>query len=466
MNFRNNKSGGLNSLSINGESYVLVRSQIFYFLEFINYEKALFKTTSSLASSPGVIFYDNDGVDSVVLDYTNSSPTDLSYLNSLFSGMSINSGFTLSNGSYLEESKNIEADISSNLKFKEFKNSMIFAEVNSVTNKNASTDFYYGSFFIQTPQITTGLSLGSNPYTTANALANTFSNSKNILSNLGLRVGDIIEIVYNNSINSNLKLKIIQIKKIQNQEILIVDKPVSEESLKGKPVLVNLYVKGNVKGKEEINTTDQTLGCCLLGINNGFTPQLLDVTSTSSLNNTTLNINGTVSTLSENLIRNTTRQQCEIITGNSNSFFEGCVSNVSTQSSIITVNENIEYSANPFNIINISFTPQNEFNFLKSRNDLNTQTRFNYENGVLYLSPDTVYRFDQTDTTNTGKTIRFVSDNNTPYFKDVWGKNTNIGINSIIFFKMPIMSINGITQLNMIVENNLNVIPVQIKEYS
>lgn len=463
MNFRNNKTankGG--TVSINGSSYVLTRSDFFYFLEVINYEKELYKSDSSLTATPNVIFYKEDGSDKVILDYSKSNMSDKKYLNSFFAGLPVNTGISLINGSYLQEAKSINADLSCNLKFKQFKNNYVFTELNSVTNKDSKVDIYPGDYFLKTPQLQSGISLGISPITKSIALVNHKINNS-LLSYLGLRKDDYIEIININSTNTNKKIKIKSYESFSDRELLFVYDDLISESLIGMPVLINLYSKTNSQPKEPINPTDTTdLGCCVtatdpteaITIRSSLSLQTVNNTATASaiINGTTINLDNT------NLVKNTTRKQCEIITGNINSFVPGCISTITTTTASNTFSEDVQYFASPVFYANISFI-NDAFTFLPITT--NTLTYYKLENNILYLRPNLTYRFNQTDQSNSNKIIRFSTDEDKTqlYQNDIWGKQTLTGIGSIIYIKIN----ESTPTLYMHVSNNSSVSPITIK---
>ena len=134
MSVRNTKSGSAVQNTTPGVQYALARSDIFYFLQFINYESELYKNNSTLTSRPNLVFYTENSVNKVILDYTSASITDKNYLKSFFAGLNQISGITLSGGSYLEEAKTLEADLSSSLIFSEFKSNLAIAAILSFSN--------------------------------------------------------------------------------------------------------------------------------------------------------------------------------------------------------------------------------------------------------------------------------------------------------------------------------------------
>lgn len=420
MNFRNNKTTNTpGTLTVKGLEYTLVRDGIFYFIEFINYEKELYKTKSTLSSTPNVVFYNENGTDKVLLDYSSANDTDIAYLDSFFSGMVAGSGFSLTNAAYLQEAKGIEADLTSNLVFKEFKNNYVFAEKISTTSKSDKTDIYRNSLFIDTPQLLAGVSLGFTPLTKSIALINNIIDQNSIFQNLGLQIGDIIEIVNKNSNNNSKKIKVINIKTLNDKEIIETDEPVAVESLVGTPTLIKLYTPGKLKPSETVNLSDQSeLGCCVkvnnvqnlknyvsANLNNGgATMSGLFYTTTlyDPINNTNFDVK---------VIENTTRDQCKVISKRDDMFSVDCRVEFTAQDIELISEEqktNQEYSANPINSIDVAFNGPS-FVFKKSQSDLFQETSFIYdsESRILRVKPNTTYRLNQNDITNINKNLFF-----------------------------------------------------------
>jgi len=264
MSVRNTKSASASQNTTPGVVYTLARSDIFYFLQFINYESELYNNTSTLTSKPNVVFYTENSVNKVILDYTSGSNTDKIYLKSFFAGLNQTSGITLSNGSYLQEAKGLEADLSSSLTFSEFKNNYVFATVNSTTSKSTSTDIYYGTYFIDTPQITSGVTLGQNASTKRYALVSPTVGDK-FFTNLGLIAGDVIEVVNPNSQNNSVRFEIMNILRLNDKEIIELNKSAISENLTGSPSIVNLYIKSNNTSVNlVVDITDTVLNSCLI----------------------------------------------------------------------------------------------------------------------------------------------------------------------------------------------------------
>ena len=265
MSVRNTKSGSPVQNITPGVQYALARSDIFYFLQFINYESELYKNNSTLTSRPNLVFYTENSVNKVILDYTSASITDKNYLKTFFAGLNQISGITLSGGSYLEEAKTLEADLSSSLTFSEFKNNYVFATVNSTTNKSASADIYYGKYFIDTPQITSGVTLGQNVLTKRYALVSPTGISDKFFTNLGLVVGDVIQVVNPNSQNNSVQFEIMDILSLNDRQVIELDKSAISENLTGSPSIVNLYIKSNnTSANLVVDISDTAVNTCLV----------------------------------------------------------------------------------------------------------------------------------------------------------------------------------------------------------
>ena len=265
MSVRNTKSGSLVQNTTPGVQYGLARSDIFYFLQFINYESELYKNNSTLISKPNLVFYTENSVNKVILDYTSASITDKNYLKSFFAGLNQISGITLSGGSYLEEAKTLEADLSSSLTFSEFKNNYVFATVNSTTNKSTSADIYYGKYFINTPQITSGITLGQNVLTKRYGLVSPTGIGSNALENLGIIAGDVIEVVNPNSQNNSIRYTVISSIKLNDKTIIELNQSAISENLTGSPSIVNLYIESNNTSENLVaNISDTVVNTCLV----------------------------------------------------------------------------------------------------------------------------------------------------------------------------------------------------------
>lgn len=269
MSIRNIKSSSnVGALTINGVPYTLARSDVFYYLKFIDYNKELFKAASNLTAKPTVVFYTEDAIDKVILDYSLANITDKTYLSGFFANLTQTSTFNLTNAGYLDKSE-LEANIGCTLTFTEYKENKVFATVTAVTNLNAALDVYFADYFTDSPQLSKTGSLGTNPTTLDYALVSVNPSTSRPLSSLGLIAGDVIEVVNSNSVNNQFKFEISETTTINQQEVLRLkpifnDQVPTIESLLGTSSLVNLYVKGT---STQTPILSGDLGCCSDGLN-------------------------------------------------------------------------------------------------------------------------------------------------------------------------------------------------------
>jgi hypothetical protein len=262
MNFRNNKSSNRpGTLTVKGVPYSLVRSEIFYYLKFVDYDKSIFKNASSLTSKPTIVFYTENSISKAVIDYSLANETDKKYLNSFFANMTRLDTFSMISAEYLNKSE-LSANLNATYTFVDYKDDKIFAIVNSITTLNSAIDVYFGDYFIETPQISKSGDLGSFG-TKKYALVNVNPLSNKNFNSLGLLQGDFLEIVNPDSVNNLIKFRVNDLKIINDTEVLELtpynEKIPVEESMIGSTTLVNLYVKGTVSSTEE---TDDEIGCC------------------------------------------------------------------------------------------------------------------------------------------------------------------------------------------------------------
>lgn len=264
MSVRNTKSAKKTGiLTVDGIPYTLARSDVFYYLKFIDYDKELFKTESKLKAKPTMVFYTDDSVNKIILDYSTANETDKKYLSSFFANMNQTSTFSLTTGSYLDASE-LSANVSCSLIFDQYKEGKVFARVSSVTDQNPAIDVYLGDYFTGTPQLIKTGSLGSSPVTTKYALVSVNPKTERPLSSLGMIVGDVLEVVNSGAKNNQIKYQITDIETLNDQEVLQI-KPVTVntlpflESLLGQTSLINLYVAGTTEQQPQLSGD---LGCC------------------------------------------------------------------------------------------------------------------------------------------------------------------------------------------------------------
>lgn len=261
------------------DDLVFARSDHFYFLEFTKYSSEIFNTNSVIGSKPSLIFYTKDAEQHVIVDYSLAKSEDKLYLNTFFSGMIPGTTFTFSNGEYLDEARDINANLSSVLEYTEYKTDMIFCKVNSVTDLNSAINLYSAYYFINTPQISKAGSLQNSEDTEIQALV--FSNPRTAkpLLWLGYQPGDYIQILNPNSVNNTLLMEILDVLFINGKEILkLRSNQIITENLIGQDTIVNLFLKSKIQGLLTDYTNDQTSpGCCVNTALNIALPQHTEI---------------------------------------------------------------------------------------------------------------------------------------------------------------------------------------------
>ena len=436
MSVRNTKSAKkAGILTVDGIPYTLARSDVFYYLKFIDYDKELFKLESKLKAKPTIVFYTEDSVNKVILDYSLANETDKKYLSTFFANMNQLSTFSLTTGSYLDASE-LTADLSCSLIFDEYKENKIFARVSSVTNQNSAIDVYLGDFFTGTPQLVKTGNLGTTPTTIKYALISVNPKTNKPLSSLGLIIGDVLEVVNSNSKNNQIKYQITSIETINDQEVLQI-KPVTAntlpflESLIGQTSLINLYVSGTTEQQPELSGD---LGCCYIN---------------------------------DERIENNTNYQCGIRKG---SFIRGLCS-VDTPEQIQLTAPIIDIERPLSSLLNSIISTAVFENVVSYTNTTTGATPFStisvyfgnfdsIQNNRILVQRNNNYTFKQTDISNLNFIIRFSTekDNFIPYVTNVYGLTRRNGIDSItvlqvssntptlyVFLEQANETINGIT---------------------
>jgi len=421
MSIRNTKSankGG--ALTVNGTPYTLARSEVFYFLKFIDYDKELFKAASNLTAKPTAVFYTEDAQDKVILDYSLANQTDKTYLKSFFANMTQTDTFNFTNGDYLDKAE-LEANIGCTLTYTAFKDDKIFANVNAVTSKNTALDVYFADYFLGTPQLSKAGTLGSSSSTVNYALVSVNPNTNTPLSNLGVTYSDVIEVVNTNADNNQIKFEITDVTKLNETEVIKLkpiystDVPVLE-SLVGSTSLLNLYVKGTTTLPQQL-TGD--LGCCFSVIGN---------------------------------LENNTEYQCSIRNGNK--FGLGVCSSAMTNTTVTNTDFIITTTNNQNSFFSIPATQEfvvltgsfaSTISYKKVNNEfiptLNLTVAYGsfdqIQNNDIILNSNKSYTFTQSDSTNQGITLRFSTNKDTfaPFVTGISGIVTSQGINSTHTFK-------------------------------
>lgn len=440
MNFRNNKSSNRpGTLTVKGVPYSLVRSEIFYYLKVIDYNKDLFKTASNLTSKPSVVFYTENSENKVIFDYSSANQTDKEYLLAFFANMNQLDTLTITGADYLDKAE-LQANLGCTLTFSSYKDNKLFATVNSVKNQNQALDVYDPNYFISSPQLVKTEDLGNLPVTKETALVSVNTATNAILKNLGLIEGDIIELINENSLNDKIKLQVTKISNINEKEVVKIapvfpGQVVNIESLVGSATLLNVYIKGTTDKFIDLNGT---LGCCR-------------------------DLNGNTN------ISNQTKSQCEV-RSSSYAFTEGAcpettgivaateltspfTSDETTE--YIKIYLRIQYTESPSFVVNSGIAIQN--------NTARSFSRFNIgntipqaaitatrpigsivsvsENGIInntnaiQLKKGKSYMFIQEDLSNAGVTLRITSTNYQDL--DALYYNTQTSVGNVTKFNVP-----------------------------
>lgn len=406
------------------DSHVLVRSEVLYYLKFINYDKDLFNDASTLTSKPTVILYTENAVDKAIFDYSLANETDKKYLKSFFANTSKLDTFTVTGGDFLDVSE-ISADVGGSFVFTEYKDDKIFATVTSINNENSALSVYDSDYFIGTPQLTKTGSLGSSLLTENYALIGVNTKSNKTLTSMGILPGDLIEVIYNGSQNNQIKYEVLETSVINSKEVVKLKPYLNSvipipESLVGYPVLVNVYVKGSQEYSEEDINSDT--GCCVSPTNTvkysnqtrhqckarfGNYTFIPGVCTSASLSTTTAT--GEIQEVAIPLIVNTFETAPEVAT-----------SNIIFNSSVLTT----------------GFTEANLNLQLVTRDSSYLETN------KIVLVDNKKYCFSQTDSSNFGYIIRFstTSDFYTPYTTGVYGAIRVQGLNSYQFLNTNVFS--------------------------
>lgn len=268
MSTRNTRSSNnAGTLTVNGAPYTLVRSDVFYYLKFIDFDKELFNSSSNITSKPTIVLYTEDAQDKIILDYSLANETDKTYLKSFFANMTQTDSFGMNNGGYLDKSE-LEANLGCTLTYSAYEDNKIFADVDSVLDQNEALDVYLSDYFTATPQLTKSGNLGTLPTTENYALISVNPNTNKPLASLGVIVGDLLEVVHLDSSNNQTKFEVTEIVTINEKEVFKLKPafgsvlPVAE-SLVGSPSIVNVYTEG--KTTKTLNLRGD-LGCCSNGV--------------------------------------------------------------------------------------------------------------------------------------------------------------------------------------------------------
>lgn len=396
MSVRNNSKTQYNKVNTSSEvPYEIVRSDVFYYLKFVNYYNEIYKTASNLTSKPTVVFYTENSQTKVVLDYTLANNTDKKYISSFFVNMPQSTAFNLIKGEYLDKSEN-EANIGCTMGFISYKEDKVFATVSSITNKSLKVDTYFGDYFIGTPQLTKIGTLSSNDTTKSMALISVNPKTDKPLSSMGIISGDRIEIIKQGVANNQIRFEVVDAGTINDQEIIHVKGTPTTESYIGYPTILNVYVKGTTSLPKSLNGE---LGCCFDGIK---------------------------------YIPNSTEYQCSLRGMN---FSKGSSCDISEPVNVVqstNTSKKIRYTTGIITIdalFESSFVDSN----MSLKQTYGSKSLFDTANNTLYFRSGRAYGFIQNEFSNFKNTIRFstTQDFYTPYVDGVFGTIAYDGVGNL-----------------------------------
>jgi hypothetical protein len=180
--------------------------------------------------------------------------------------MNTGEAFTVSKGKYVDDTIEVDADLSGSFTFKKIADNMVFAQVVSVTNKDSGINQYTAENFISTPQLSKSSDLQESEDTKIQALVswNPKSTAKPVFY-LGAQPGDLLEIYCPGSINDGKRFMINDAAVLNDKEVFYLDtNSITTESLMGKPAIVNLYQYSKTSVSTLTNLSEDTgLGCCI-----------------------------------------------------------------------------------------------------------------------------------------------------------------------------------------------------------
>lgn len=426
-----NTSNGVNNPE---DSLVLVRSEVLYYLKFINYDKDLFASGSKLTSKPTITVYTDNSQKKVIIDYTLANETDKKYIKSFFANMTQIDTFSVSQGDYIDVSE-VKADVSCSLTYVDYKEDKIFALVNSITNENTAIEVYAGDYFTQTPQLSKSGSLGNSIQTENYSLILLNPNTNNNFNYMGITVGDVIETIYENSKNHGVKYEVEDIINVNQKQTLKLKKynnyglPL-EESLLGKPVILNVYVTNVNKDKQLPLINNAVTGCCY---------NLVDSIK----------------------LENQTEYQCKsrqrqytFTTSNCNEISDLVVSELEDIYDVTM--QQVLYSITKFETVAglcAGSTSIRNASYDKYAVDIQPTNYRNTKitNKLINLSPDKTYAFSQTNDTNKNNLLLFSTSNTAyvPYTIGVYGNISKDRIGSVQYLQTA----KDTPQLFLFIEN-------------
>ena len=219
----------------------------FYGLNFTDSVDDVYKTRK-LDAKPNIIV----NGDNIIFDYSSvKDADDIGEFKSIFTGKKSSSQFTVSNASYSDGVRGINADFSGTYSFLRFiGDAKILATPPTGITYNPDVKVYKSNFFGQSPFI--GATLSEANHATSYRITNTLGiDSTESFAGLGILPNDYIKIScgtggFNN--NRLFKVEDLVVER-DGTEVITVNKPFAEQDLTGIPVILNTF-----KTKKRINS--------------------------------------------------------------------------------------------------------------------------------------------------------------------------------------------------------------------
>ena len=186
------------------DQYVLIRTGVFNYLQFIDDEAQLFNANGPIESKPNLVFYQQNAETRVMLDYSNASSKDKKYLQLLFGDLTQFSGLCFSNAAYLDDRYSIDTSFNLDLQFREFKDNVLFAKTTNSISSNDLQKVFEGGYFTSVPTVTSADSWSNKTAKTNSLLVSVNPQSSSNFSSNYFQDGDLIEIINPSSANNCL----------------------------------------------------------------------------------------------------------------------------------------------------------------------------------------------------------------------------------------------------------------------
>lgn len=245
------------------ETYELIRSDVFHYLQITDEQRDIFSSSSKLESIPNIAFYTENSETKAILDFSNASEKDKNYLDLLFSNMTYLNGISLTNAVYLDEKNGISnKSLTSSLLFREYKNNILIAKALNTIDSGDLNKVFFGSYFIDIPVITTDTNWSDKTTKINSCIININPKSKTNFDSFYLKSGDLVEIVNSESLNNQQSSEIDSVTTLNNKQIIKLKNKIKNESLIGKNTILNFYTKTKLKNVKQYTLDKTTTGCC------------------------------------------------------------------------------------------------------------------------------------------------------------------------------------------------------------